>query len=180
MSANGSVARRYARALLEIGLETKRLRSLLNELERVSDAIGESSELRDVLRNPMVLPSQRKKVLAALTQRLGTSKEVRNACMLLVERGRGDIIPDIARELRVMVDDHEGIVRAEVVSATPLTATYMDQLTTTLAKATGKKIEVTTKQDKDLIGGVVTRVGGVVYDGSLKTRLARVREQMIR
>ena len=180
MSASGSVARRYARALLEIGLEAKRLRSLLNEIEKVSESIVTSPELRDVLRNPMVLTSQRKKVLEALTRRLGVTKEVRNACMLLVERGRGDIIPDIARELRVMVDDHEGIVRAEIVSATPLATSYVDQITKALAKATGKKIEVTTKQDKDLIGGVVTRVGGVVYDGSLRTRLSRVREQMIR
>lgn len=180
MSVSGSVARRYARALLKIGLETKKLRPLLNEIERVSDAITTSSELRDVLANPMVRPSQRKKVLDAVIKRLGATKHTRNACMLLIERGRASIIPDIARELRVMVDEHEGMVRAEVVSATPLSKVYLDKLTKSLSDATGKKIELTTKQDKSLIGGVVTRVGGVVYDGSLRTRVARVREEMLR
>ena len=180
MSVSGSVARRYARALLEIGLETKRLRPLVEEVDRVAGAVDESSELRDVLLNPMVLKSQRKKVLDALTRRLGVTAAVRNTCMILVDRGRADILPAIARELRRMVDEHDGNVRAEVTSSTPLTRIYTDRLTKALEGATGKKVMLTAKQDESLIGGVVTRVGGVVYDGSLKTRLSRVREEMLR
>jgi F-type H+-transporting ATPase subunit delta len=180
MSVSGSVARRYARALLNIGLESNKLRPLLTEIERVSDTISQNDELRDVLANPMVLPSQRKNVLDAVIKRLGVTKNTRNLCMLLIERQRISVLSDIARELRVMVDDHEGMVRAEVISAAPLSKIYLDKLSQSLAKATGKKIELTTKQDESLIGGVVTRVGGVVYDGSLKTRVARVREEMLR
>lgn len=180
MSLNGSISRRYARALLVIGLESKKLRPLLEDLKKVADAVTESAELRSVLLNPMVLTSQRKSVLDALVKRLGVQKQVRNASMLLVERGRAEILPDIARELEQMVDEHEGIVRAEVISAAPLTKVYVDRLTKALTEATGKKVEVATSQDESLLGGVVTRVGGVVYDGSLKARLARVREQMLR
>lgn len=180
MSVSGSVARRYARALLMIGLETKRLRLLVDEVDRMAKSIDASSELRDVLLNPMVLKSQRKKVLDALAKRLAVSPGVRNTCMLLVDRGRAEILPAIARELRTMVDMHEGVVRAEVISPAPLSTIYKNRLSNALEGATGKKIELTARQDESLIGGVVTRVGGVVYDGSLKTRLSRVREEMLR
>ncbi len=178
-SIAGSVARRYARALMQIGLETGKLRLIQRELARVAEAIEGSDQLRDVLRNPSVLPSQRKQVLSAVLKRLGATAHVTNACMLLVDRRRADILPALSRELAHMVDDHEGILRAEVVSATPMSPAYLDRLKKALASVTGKKIELTTREDKDLIGGVVTRVGGVVYDGSLKARLSRVRELML-
>jgi F-type H+-transporting ATPase subunit delta len=180
MSVSGSVARRYARALLALGKEGNKTRGLLAEVERVATAVEDSSELRDVLRSPVVLPSQRKQVLEAVVQKLGVSRQVRNTCMLLAERGRADILPAVARELRDMVDEHEGVVRAEVVSASPLDRSYLDQLTGKLQRITGKKIELTTKENPSLVAGVVTRVGGVVYDGSLRARMSRVREQMLR
>lgn len=179
MSVGGSVSRRYARALLQIGLETKRLKEMVDHVGRMAEAVETSSELRDVLFNPMVVTAQRKKVLDALATRLAVSRHVRNACMLLVERGRADVLPAIARELRRMVDEHEGVVRAEVISADPLPKPSLDALVASLEQSMGKKIQVTTSQDAGLIAGVVTRVGGMVYDGSLRTRLARVREEML-
>lgn len=180
MSSGGSISRRYARALLELGLENKKLQGMLKEIERIADAISTSNELRDALRNPTVLPSQRKSILDALAQKLGVSKQIRNTCMLLVERGRASLLPDIAREFQKMVDEYEGVVRAEVVSASTLEPSYVDRLKSALQKATGKKVELTSSEDQDLIGGVVTRVGHVVYDGSLRARISRVREQMLR
>lgn len=180
MSVSGSASRRYARALLQIGLETGRLRGLVNEIDRMAEAVDGSPELRDVLVNPGVLRSQRRSVIDALAQRLAVSKLTRNTCMLLVDRGRASLLPDIARELKGLVDQHEGVVRAVVRSAAPLDKIYLDRLIQSLGQATGKRVELTAGTDKELIGGVVTRVGGVVYDGSLRTRLARVREQMLR
>lgn len=179
MSVGGSVARRYARALLQIGLETKRLKELVDHVGRMADAVETSGDLRNVLFNPKVSVSQRKKVLDALATRLAVSRHVRNACMLLIDRGRADVLPAIARELKRMVDEHEGVARAQVISAEPLPKTSLDALIKSLERAMGKKIEVTTSQDAGLIAGVVTRVGGMVYDGSLRTRLARVREEML-
>jgi F-type H+-transporting ATPase subunit delta len=179
MSVGGSVSRRYARALLQIGLETKRLKEMVEHVDRMAETVETSSDLRNVLFNPKISTSQRKKVLDALATRLAVSRHVRNACMLLVDRGRAELLPAIARELRRMVDEHEGVARAEVISAEPLPKTSLDTLVKALEKATGKKIEVTTSQDAGLIAGVVTRVGGMVYDGSLRTRLARVREEML-
>lgn len=180
MSLEGSMARRYARALLQIGIETGRLRGLVSEIERVAAAVDESTELREVLQSPAVLKSQRKKVVDALAVKLAVSKLTRNTCLLLVDRGRAASLPAICRELKAMVDEYEGVLRAEVSSARPLDKAYVDRLTAALGKATGKKVQLTTKLDQDLIGGVVTRVGGVVYDGSIRTQLGRVREQILR
>jgi len=180
MSLGGSIARRYARALLTIGEETGRLRGLLAEVERVASAIDESKELREVLQNPMLKAEQRKKILEALLRRIAVSKQTRNACMLLLDRGRVSLLPPIARELRTMVDEVEGVIRAEVVAAGPLAKDYLERLRRTLRETTGKRVELTSSEDSDLIAGVVTRVGGVVYDGSLRAQLKRVREHMLR
>ncbi len=180
MSDGGSIARRYARALMEIGQETGKLRNIQRELQKVAETVEGSEELRDLLRNPHFKGDQRKAVMESVLKRLGTTATVRNTCMLLVDRGRAELLLDISRELESMVDEHEGIVRAEVVSATPLSKMYLERLTKALQSVTGKKIILSSTMDKDLIGGVITRVGGVVYDGSLKARMSRVRELMLR
>lgn len=180
MSDGGSIARRYARALMQIGLETGKLRLIQRELQRVSEAFTESEELRDVLRSPHIRMSQRKAVVDTVLKRLGVTAHVHNTCFLLVDRHRAEILPAISRELETMVDEQEGILRAEIVSATPLSKMYLERLTQALQTVTGKKIQLSTREDESLMGGVVTRVGGVVYDGSLRARLSKVRELMLR
>jgi F-type H+-transporting ATPase subunit delta len=180
MSDGGSIARRYARALMSIGLETGKLRVIQRELQKVSETFSESEELRNVLRSPHIRQAQRKAVVKTLATRLGITSHVLSTCLLLVDRSRAELLPDISRELEAMVDAHEGVVRAEVVSAAPLSTVYLERLTRALQSATGKKVQIATREDRDLIGGVVTRVGGVVYDGSLRARLSRVRELMLR
>jgi F-type H+-transporting ATPase subunit delta len=179
MSVGGSVARRYARALLEIGLETGKIKLIQRQIQDVAEAIESSEELRNVMRSPAVLLSQRKQVFELVLKRLGAAEHVRNTCMLLIDRGRTEILPAISSELALMVDEHEGVVRGEVVSATPVSKVYVDRLTSALKNVTGKTTLLETRVDKELIGGVITRVGGVVYDGSLKARMARVRELML-
>ena len=179
MSISGSVARRYARALMEIGLESGKLRQIQQELKRIAESVEVSEELRNVLKSPAVLTSQRKQVLEILLQRLGVNQTVRNTCMLLVDRGRAEVLPAISHELETMVDEHEGVLRAEVTSSTALNKVYLDRLAKALQSVTGKRIELTAREDRELIGGVITRVGGVVYDGSIKARLSRVRELML-
>jgi len=165
---------------MELGQETGKLRMIHRELQKVAETVEGSAELRDVLRSPHIKSEQRKSIVDALLKRLGVTVTVRNTCMLLVDRNRAELLPAISTELESMVDEHEGIVRAEVVSATPLSKMYLERLTKALQSVTGKKIVLSSKQDKDLIGGVITRVGGVVYDGSLKARMSKVRELMLR
>jgi len=173
---SGSLSRRYARALLDIGVESKKYEAMGREVRALADTFLASPELGAALSNPAFTRDERKKVLQALFQRLATSQIVRNFTLLLLDRDRVAVLPDIARELDAMIDDKAGRVSATVVSATRLTPMQLDSVKKALEKLSGKSVEVQKSEDPELLGGVVAKVGDVVYDGSLRTQLDRIRE----
>jgi F-type H+-transporting ATPase subunit delta len=119
-------------------------------------------------------------VVAEMADRMGLVPAAKSTLRLLAKKRRLIAVPDIARQLARLVDEAENVVRAEVTSAGPLTDDYLGKLRAELEKATGKKVTIAHKQDKGLIGGVVTRVGDQVIDGSVRTRLAAFRESLLR
>lgn len=168
-------ARRYAQALFMLGNEEKRLDALTREVRELGELVTSSPELQELLSNPVVPQDQRRAVMDAVLQRAGVSPTVRNAALLLTDRRRGALLPAIAAELQRRADEAAGKVQAEVISAAPLTEAQYAALTASLEKLTGRKITLARRTDPSLIGGVVTRVGDKVYDGSLKARLAEIR-----
>jgi len=176
----GSLSRRYARALLGIGTDQNNYEALGREVRALAEVFEVSDELGDVLTNPAFPRDDREKILDALFRRLGTSRIVKNFTMLLLDRERIRIIPDIARELDAMIDDKAGRVSATVVSATALSPMQLDKLKESLEKLSGKTVEMHKSEDPELLGGVVAKVGDVVYDGSLRTQLEQIREGFVR
>jgi len=174
----GSLARRYARALLALGVERNEHEKIGREIRELAGVIGDSAELAETLGNPAIPGSSRRKVVEALMQRLGTSTITSNFVRLLVDRDRLGALPAISRELDAMIDEKAGRTTAEVVSASPLSPAQVGELTRRLETLSGRKVQLTTRQDPDLIGGVVAKVGDVVYDGSLRRQLELLREQV--
>lgn len=177
---SGSLARRYARAIFTIGVDAGKYEPLGNEIADVAQAMTHCAELSDVMENPVFPRSQRRKVLGRVLLRLGVSKTTRHFCNLLLDRERVSALPAIARELRTMIDDKAGRVRATVTSARPLTAHQEKQLVQSLASISGKTVQVTKREDQDLLGGVIAQLGDVEYDGSLRTQLHRMRDSLVR
>lgn len=175
----GSIARRYAKALLEIGIANKRLDALGKELEAVAATIAGSSELRVTLDSPIFPLSQRRAVLEDVLRRLGGSQMMRNFMMLLLDRGRIGSVAAIAREHRALVDEQVGRLRAAITSAKPLSTAIESRLKAALEKRTGKIVLLEKREDPALLGGVVAQIGDMVYDGSVRTQLAAVREQLL-
>lgn len=175
----GSVARRYARALLEIGMANHAADALGKELERVADLMKGSAELRAALENPVFALSKRKALVEELVRRLALSRTVRNFVLLLLERGRVGALPDIAREYRAFVDEAMGRVRVTVTSARPLDGATEIKLKTMLEKRTGKVVLLEKKEDAALLGGIVTQIGDMVYDGSVRTALATLKHELL-
>jgi F-type H+-transporting ATPase subunit delta len=175
-----AAARRYARAIFEIGQETGALSQITRDIGDFSALYIESDELRLVLDNPLVPDEQREALLKELGQRMGQSEVVQNTLRLLARRRRLPALPDIARQLSRMADEDQNLVRAVVTSAGPLTATYLARLQGEIERATGKKVAVTHKQDPSLIAGVVTQIGDQVVDGSVRARLSSFREALLR
>ncbi len=111
---------------------------------------------------------------------MGLDGAARSTLRLLAKKRRLAALPDIVRQLARLSDEDQGILRAEVASAGPLTEDYLGKLRAELEKATGKKVVITQKQDRSLIGGVVTKIGDRVIDGSVRARLAGFRETLLR
>jgi F-type H+-transporting ATPase subunit delta len=175
----GSVARRYAKALLEIGVKQQTYDALGKELERVADTFGRSPELKQTLENPIFPLEKRKLVLDELARRLALSKIVRNFVLLLLDKGRIGSLPDVARVYHTLVDEHANRVRATVTSARPLDPTLEKRLKTALEQQSGKTVILEKKEDPAILGGVITQLGDLVYDGSVRTQLENMREQLL-
>jgi len=173
-----SVARRYARALLALGLEEGRFEQVGEELEAVVQAIRERRELKVFFENPGYTPAQRHAAVDAAASALRLSPATANFLRLLVERQRGGDLAAIARAYRAMVDLQAGRVRATVTAARPLSDFELERLRETIGRMTGRSIVLESRTDPALIGGVVAQVGALQLDGSLRTQLERMRENL--
>jgi F-type H+-transporting ATPase subunit delta len=175
----GSVARRYARALFGIGVDKGNFEALGQELEALAAVYTESLELRQTLENPVFSTTQKRAIMEKILPRVAPTPLVQTFALLLVERRRIGALPMIARAYQEMTDAQLGRVRATVSSARPLDLITTGEIQRALERRTGKKVLMKTEVDPTLIGGVVARVGSLVLDGSLRTRLATLGSRIL-
>lgn len=173
------VARRYAKALLELGAEQGQLDKIVDEVLTVADAWLTSSELRNAIENPLVSHDAKRAVMGELADQIGASLVTRNTLLLLVDRRRARTLPYLAHALLELADARKGLVRAEVTTVQPLSEAYYGRLQAQLEKITGRRVVVDRRTDPSLIGGVVTRIGDRVFDGSLRSRLQSLRDALL-
>ena len=174
----GSLARRYARAVIDLGTSSGNLDKIGADLRSLAKAMHDSAELQTVLTNPAIRRGDRRKVIDGLLQRIGAQPQTKNLVYLLLDGERLSSVPAIAREVDAMIQAKSGRVSAEITSALPLDVGQVQQITAALEKLSGKKIDVTKREDPALLGGVVAKVGDVVYDGSLRTQLRSIRDEL--
>lgn len=174
MSLEG-IATRYAQALYEIGVEQGNLPALTDEIRRFSAVYSGSPELRAVLDNPLIEEGPRMAVLDEVASKLGAGPVARNTIKLLAQRKRLAIMPYITRSLERATDERSGVVRASVTTAAQLSEPFYTRLKEELEKSTGKRVQLDRSVDPELLGGVVTRIGDQVIDGSLRTKLAKMK-----
>jgi len=168
---NVSVARRYARALLEACGESAAM-DTADQLGSIAALIAANPDLTEALSNPAYSRDQRHGIVEGLIRMLTSPGPVLpNFLRLLVDRNRLSALPDIARLFRDMADARAGRVRGEVVSAVPLDPHAIQKLQKSLSQVVDKQVVLETRVDQDVLGGVSTRVGSVVFDGTLRTQL---------
>jgi F-type H+-transporting ATPase subunit delta len=174
----GSIARRYAKALLEIAREENQLDRIGEDLFRFAQTVA-STPLSGVIANPSFTHAERRAVLDAVIP--GQALHPRSVAFLrlLLDKDRIGAIADIAREYRTLADAELGRVRAVVTTATELTPGNRERIATALSGATGKQVVLDTKVDPTLLGGIVARVGDKVFDASLRTRLERLQLALV-
>ncbi|MET0342002.1 MAG: F0F1 ATP synthase subunit delta [Polyangiales bacterium] len=174
----GPIAKRYARAILELATEQGVQEQVGRELTELAEAWDASLELRSLFTNPEYSAQVRKSVLVELLDRAAVTQLTRNSVLYVSDRGRLLALPAIARVFNELAERAAGSVRAEVISAAPLPEAYVAQLQRALEQVTGHRVTIERKTDPSLIAGVVTRVGDHVFDGSIRTRLNGLKESL--
>jgi F-type H+-transporting ATPase subunit delta len=174
-----NVARRYAKALFELGVESKGLQPLVEQMATVAAMYESSPELQRALDNPLVAPEAKKAILGEVADRASVTTTVKHALLLLGDRRRLHALPAIAQLLREMADAQQGVLRAEVTTAVRLSESYYQKLEAQLQKMTGQRVALDRHEDPSILAGVVVRIGDRVYDGSLKSRLTELGNSLL-
>ncbi|HWV39346.1 MAG TPA: ATP synthase F1 subunit delta [Vulgatibacter sp.] len=171
-----SIARRYARALFEAA--GSEFEPVGRELAELSRSFGEDPAVRSMYLDPNTSREARRNLVEAVIAGAKLGPLVANLLRLLDDRKRILDLPSISAVYGRMVDDKVGRLRAHVVSAAPLTPELSERLRAALSEATRREVEIDTTQDRSLLGGVIAKVGNVVYDGSLRAQLAKLHREL--
>ncbi|MGI8771823.1 MAG: ATP synthase F1 subunit delta [Acidobacteriaceae bacterium] len=174
------VAARYARAVADV-VESGHLAKdeIDRQLADISRTLGESPELRGALVNESIPVDERVGVIDALSPKLGLAREVRNFLAVLLRHDRMGSFDEIVEEYHAEMDRRQGMAEAEVVSARRLDASERTDLEQQIATLAGTRVRASFHEDGELLGGVLVRIGSTVYDGSIRGRLGRLREELI-
>ena len=172
------VVRRYAATLLDAAEETNVLDIVRKDVQGLLETLSNSQELNEFLSNPLIGPEVQDRTLVAV---FGGKVQVltRNFLSLIAQRRRANSLVPILSAFTEMVEEREGILSAEVVSAVELDDEQQRRLAERLALYTGKQIRLHARVDSTLRGGLVARVGDTVFDGSLNTHLERLRRRLV-
>jgi F-type H+-transporting ATPase subunit delta len=177
MSMRSSAAR-YARALLDVAITESDPERAEEELATFVDLVRTNPDLQRTLANPVVSAADKRADVQQILDRLQPTTPVGKLILLLASRGRLALLPDLLEVYRERLMEYRKVLQAEVTTAAPLPPERVAQLQRRLADATGRTVTMTTKVDASIIGGVVTRIGSTVYDGSVATQLAKVKDRL--
>ena len=175
---NLAIARRYAKALLLIGKEDGKTETYREELAGFSELIQREKTLERAINNPLYNAAGRRKVLETIVDKLALSAIMKSFLTLLFVKGRFVYLSSINDFYQKFADELKGVARASLVSATQLSSETVEKIRKTLSERTDKEIILEVEQDPSLIGGIVTRIGDLVLDGSIKTQLLNMRESL--
>ena len=175
-----AVTSRYARAFAEVVLDLRmEPAQALHELHAMAVLIESSTELRNVFENPSVEHKQKIGLLDAIIARMGASRSLRNFTAVLIDHRRIGQIGEIAKDFQHELNQRLGIAEAQVSSARELSQEEKRLLEKQMAAITGKVVHATYSRDASLLGGAVVRIGSTIYDGSVRGRLRKIKENLV-
>lgn len=177
-SISADIAGRYAQALFDLIRDSGGIDALSSQVDDLAAALHDSAELRGMIGSPILTRAVQEGAIAAIAQKMGLSAELGNTLRLLARNRRLFTLPQFVAKLRNLIADERGEVTAEVVSAQELTADQQQRLTDTLAQKSGKTVKLNTRVDEGLIGGMIVKLGSVMIDSSIRSKLASLQNSM--
>ena len=173
-----TVARRYASALADVIIERGEEAQVQEELAAWEKMILGNGALLEAFSNPTVPYEQKGKVLNELIGRTKVVATTANFLRILLKNQRLAELPHVNAKLAQVLDERAGVISAEVMSARPVSDDIKASLNEKLGRITGKRIRLSFEIDETLLGGIVTRIGSTIYDGSVRNQLKRLGEEL--
>ena len=175
-----AAANRYARALFEVSLDSGDPQQTAKDMAAFQQIVDGHATLARVLLNRAISTVAKRAIVAAILDRTPeTSPVVRRLLLMLAERGRLHLLPALQPVYRDRLMAHLGTVRARVTTAAPLDPGRVASISRRLKDATGRQVTIDTTVDESLVGGMVTQIGGTIFDGSLAHHLDRLRQRFM-
>jgi F-type H+-transporting ATPase subunit delta len=172
------IARVYARSLFEVAQEQEKLDEVRDQIGEFADALSESRELQTFFFSPYFSTEEKKEGLGKALE--GAEDIVGNFLAVLIENHRMPALFRIRREIDAMWQDVNQLLPVQITSAIELDEAVTKQIGDEIGRQTGRKVELTSTVDPDVLGGIVVRVGNSILDASIRTRLERLRKQVAR
>ncbi len=172
------LARRYAKAVIDLAQEAGILKEVGQDLERIAGLFAESQELGNVFADPTIGAAAKEKVLAEVLKKGGVQELTMKFVHVVLLKDRILGIGEIARAYRDLSDQLENRVRARVITAAPLSDEERKKIQGALSKISGKDVILELEVDESLLGGVVAHMGSQVYDGSIKNQLTQIKDNL--
>jgi len=176
------IAKRYARALFalgqEEGIEAQRKFGL--ELNDLAELFQQLPKLINIFKNPVIRVEHKKEIIRQILEKVDSSQTVRNFCFYLADKDRLEFFVDIQQYYSKLLDQAEGLVRGKVVTAIELDKGKRDQIHNQLENQSVQKLILDYETDKDILGGLILKVGDKIYDASLQAQLALMKENIKR
>jgi F-type H+-transporting ATPase subunit delta len=172
------IAKRYARALYELGQEEGKEKAFLEELQGIVVVIGESEELKSILESPLYDIVLKKRILKEVSSKISVSPYTVNFLNILLDKDRFFVLAEILEAYKTILDDISGRVRAKVVCASAIDDAQLKQVCQTLSKVFKKEVDVDVSVEPSLIGGMIAEVEGMIYDGSIKTQISKLKQSL--
>ena len=175
-----AVARRYAGALADVAIKNGATDDVRSELNSWDEMIRTNADLKGAFANPSIDHGSKEKVLEALISRSKPSDTTANFLRVLLQNSRLTELTAINEKLNEVIDERRGLLSGTVTSARELSEAQRGSFKSAIETQTGKQVHLSFEVDSNLIGGAVTRVGSTVFDGSVRSRLDNLRNEMIK
>lgn len=172
------VARRYATALADVVTARGEAQEVRGELRDWAEMMQSNEQLLEVFRNPTIPYEQKRKVLNTLITRARVRPTTANFLQVLLQNQRLADLIEVNKRFAQILDERSGMVSAEVTTARPVGQSAQDALRAKLTTMTGQNVRLNFTTDEELIGGIVTRIGSTIYDGSVRNQLQQVRDRL--
>ena len=177
-STSKSVAKRYATALFDLANETDDISTLERNVETLTQAIDESTDLNSLISSPIYSRDQQKNAIAAIAKKMGVSGVMINTLLLMAEKRRLFVVPAFLLVLNDLISASKNEIIAEVVSAKSLSKGQVEKLAKSLKTNFGKEVKINASVDASLIGGMIVKVGSRMIDTTIQAKLNSLQNTM--